>query len=140
MTHRITRVHEICAGHRVCGHEGKCAHLHGHAYVVEFICDAPKLDPLGRVIDFSVIKARLCQWLEDEWDHRMLLWQHDPILIRVRDLDLKVVALPFNPTAENLAEHLVNTVGPRQLDGTGVRLVACTVHETSKCSATYTAY
>jgi 6-pyruvoyltetrahydropterin/6-carboxytetrahydropterin synthase len=134
---RITRWHEIDAGHRVCGHEGKCAHLHGHRYRVEFTCEAAQLDALGRVIDFSVIKTRLCQWLEDHFDHRMLLWTHDPMLGPLRDLDHAVIALPCNPTAENLAQYLVETVGPQQLAGTGVRLAACTVHETSKCSATY---
>jgi len=137
MSHRITRTHEIAAGHRVCGHEGKCAHLHGHAYIFHLTCEADHLDVLGRVIDFSVIKARVCQWLEDEWDHRMLLWEQDPILPAVREIDPTVVALPRNPTAENLAEYLVETVGPKVLADTGVRLVEVTVQETGKCSATY---
>jgi 6-pyruvoyltetrahydropterin/6-carboxytetrahydropterin synthase len=137
MSHRITRTHEIAAGHRVCGHEGKCRHLHGHSYRFEFTCEAQKLDEIGRVIDFSVIKDRLCQWLEDNLDHRMVLWCHDPLLPALRDVDPSVVALPLNPTAEHLAQYMVETVGPQELAGTGVALVSCTVHETSKCSATY---
>jgi 6-pyruvoyl-tetrahydropterin synthase len=35
---------------------------------------------VGRVIDFSVIKTLLCDWLEDNWDHRFLLWEQDPML------------------------------------------------------------
>ena len=136
---RITRTHEFCYGHRVCGHEGKCAHLHGHAGVVQLVCEAPELDSIGRVIDFSVIKSLLCQWLEDNWDHRMLLWVHDPMFPALRDLDPHVIAISLNPTAENLARILVEDIGPMQLTGTGVRLVACTFHETSKCSATYEA-
>lgn len=137
---RIARTHEIAIGHRVCGHESKCAHLHGHNIVVTFTV-APdanrKLDDIGRVIDFSVIKSRLCQWLEDNWDHRMLLWCDDPWLPALRYLDPHVTPLPVNPTSENLARYLVEHVGPQMLEGTGVRLIACTVHETSKCSATY---
>lgn len=136
--HRVTRSHEICAGHRVVGHEGKCRNLHGHGYVFFFTCEAEQLDALGRVIDFSVIKARLCQWLEENWDHRMILWQDDPLLSALRDLDPAVTTLPINPTAENLAEHMVSVVGPAQLQGTGVRLVTCSVQETIKCCATYT--
>jgi len=138
MTHRITRSHEICAGHRVCGHEGKCAHLHGHGYIVSFTCEAAGLDELGRVIDFAVLKQRLCQWLEDRWDHRMLIWVHDPMFEALKDLDDHVVGVPFNPTAENMARYLVEAVGPYELAGTGVRLVACNVQETQKCGATYT--
>ena len=40
-----------------------------------------------------------------------LLWQEDPALAAMAELDpLGVVATPFNPTAENMAEYLVNTV------------------------------
>lgn len=139
MTYRITRRHEIHCGHRVAGHEGKCRHLHGHAYVFDLTCEAPALDTLGRVIDFSIIKQRLCGWLEENWDHRMLLWRDDPILPAVRDIDSAVVAVPFNPTAENIARHLVEVIGPMQLEGCDVVLAAVTVHETSKCSATFEA-
>lgn len=139
MTFRITRRHEIHCGHRVAGHESKCAHLHGHAYVFDLTCEAAELDSLGRVIDFAVIKERICGWLEDAWDHRMLLWEQDPLLPGLRALDPSVVAVPFNPTAENIARHMVEVIGPQTLRGTGVRLVCVGVQETSKCSAHYEA-
>ena len=137
MPFTITRTHDFDAGHRVCGHESKCAHLHGHRYTVAFTVQTESLDEIGRIIDFSVIKGLLCQWLEDHWDHRMLLWCHDPFLERMQDIDPHVVALPLNPTAENLAIILLQDIGPRQLAGTGVTLVTVTVNETAKCSATF---
>jgi 6-pyruvoyltetrahydropterin/6-carboxytetrahydropterin synthase len=137
MPYRITRTHEIDAGHRVAGHESKCAHLHGHRYQFALTCEAFELDRIGRVIDFSVMKETLCRWLDDNWDHRMLIWEGDPWLGRMRDIDPSVVVLPCNPTAENLAVMMVELIAPVQLSGTGVRLVACTVHETAKCSASY---
>jgi 6-pyruvoyltetrahydropterin/6-carboxytetrahydropterin synthase len=137
MKHRITRKHEFCAGHRIHGHEGRCARLHGHNYVVRFICEADALDALGRVVDFSVIKATLCQWLEDHWDHVFLVWDADPIAARLREIDETVLPVPFNPTAENMARYLVETVGPQALAGTGVRLVGAEIDETGKCSAYY---
>jgi 6-pyruvoyltetrahydropterin/6-carboxytetrahydropterin synthase len=137
MPYQITRTHAIHCGHRVCGHEGQCGNLHGHAYVIHFTCEADSLDPLGRVIDFSVIKSLLCQWLENNWDHRMLIWEQDPILDGLQAIDPSVVAVPFNPTAENIAAHLVTRVGPNLLAGTGVQLIRVRVDETSKCSATF---
>jgi 6-pyruvoyltetrahydropterin/6-carboxytetrahydropterin synthase len=131
------RYHDISTGHRVCGHESKCAHLHGHNYRIHFHCVAEQLDCLGRVIDFSAIKARLCLWLEEHWDHRFLLWEHDPLAAPLRVLDPTVVLVPFNPTAENMAVHLVEVIAPLQLAGTGVRLTACEIEETRKCSARY---
>jgi len=137
-SHTISRYHDFSAGHRVTGHESKCAHLHGHNYRVTFHCSAPELDDLGRVIDFSVVKTRLCEWLEFHWDHRLLLWRGDPQAEYIRALDPKgVVLVDFNPTAENMARHLVEIVGPRNLVDTGVVLVRCEVQETRKCSATY---
>lgn len=134
--HTITRTHEIACGHRVFGHESKCAHLHGHNYTFELTC-AGELDGLGRVIDFGVIKERLCAWLESTWDHRMLLWEKDPLAPVLAHLDPKTVLVPFNPTAENMAQFLVETVGPEALRGTGVVLLGVTVWETAKCCATF---
>lgn len=127
------RYHDISCGHRVFGHENKCKYLHGHNYRVHFTCEG-ELDSIGRVIDFGVMKSKLCIWLEDNWDHKFLIWEQDPL---ARLLDESFVLLPFNPTAENLAEYLVNFIAPIQLEGTGVTLIKCTIDETRKCSASY---
>lgn len=133
-----SRYHDFSAGHRVVGHENRCRMVHGHNYRAHFEC-AGTLDDLGRVIDFGVIKERLCQWLEDHWDHRLLLWSQDPLGYGIAAITPEsVVEVPFNPTAENMAEHLLRVIGPAQLEGTGVRLIRCTVEETRKCSATAT--
>ena len=130
------RYHDISTGHRVCGHESKCAHLHGHNYRIWFYCEG-SLDNLGRVIDFGVIKERLCMWVEEHWDHRMLIFHGDPWKDTLRFLDNHVILTDFNPTAENMAEYLVNVLGPRQLYGTGVVLTKVVIEETAKCHASY---
>lgn len=133
------RYHDISCGHRVYGHENKCAHLHGHNYRVHFEC-VGALDQVGRVLDFSVIKARLCMWLEQHYDHRFLVWMKDPWCDALLSLDpAGVIQVPYNPTAENMAEHLVTVVAPVQLIDTGVVLARCIVEETRKCSASYAA-
>lgn len=132
------RYHDISTGHRVAGHENKCAHLHGHNYRIHFKVAAPELDGVGRVMDFSVIKERLCMWLEDNWDHKFLLWEHDPLhsdLVKLVPAD--IITVPFNPTAENMAKHLVEEVAIDQLAGTGCVLIECKIEETRKCSASY---
>lgn len=149
----ITRYHDICAGHRVVGHEGKCRHLHGHNYRIHFTCEAESLDDLGRVVDFSVVKDRLCMWLEKNWDHKFLVWNNDALMYGIhcsvnnddeqsqedRDhFNESLVWLDFNPTAENLANHILEVVAPAQLKGTGVTVTQVTIEETRKCSATVT--
>ena len=132
-----TRYHDFCYGHTVCGHESKCAHIHGHNGRVTFHCEAPELDKLGRVIDFSVIKTTLCDWVETVWDHRFLVFKDDPRAKPLHLLDPEgVVVVPFNPTAENLAGYLLNTVGPQMLKGSGVTLVRVDFEETRKCNVT----
>jgi 6-pyruvoyltetrahydropterin/6-carboxytetrahydropterin synthase len=133
----ICRQHDICAGHRVVGQGGHCENLHGHQYSLFLICSAPELDKVGRVLDFSEIKSRLCIWLEDTWDHKMILWEKDPWVDGIAHIDKTVWRAPFNPTVENLARYMVEVVGPQQLQGTGVTLVECRINETAKCSATY---
>lgn len=135
--HTAERYHDFSCGHRVYGHESKCAHLHGHNYRVTFVCEAA-LDSVGRVIDFSAIKERLCDWLEEHWDHKFLVWDCDPVRELLLTADRAgVVMVKFNPTAENMAQYLVDVIGPQQLKGTGVRLLCCKVEETRKCSATF---
>jgi 6-pyruvoyltetrahydropterin/6-carboxytetrahydropterin synthase len=141
----ITRYHDISMGHRVYGHESKCAHLHGHNYRFHFTV-RPKigLDNLGRVIDFGVVKERLVVWLEKEWDHRMMLWDCDPIryLLHQNETygikDNSVVIVPFNPTAENIAEYFLEEIAPMLFKDDDVYLHSLTIDETAKCSATVT--
>ena len=151
----IERYHDICAGHRVVGQGGKCEHLHGHNYRIYFNCvpdtlarikeqsreglsGPPDLDRVGRVLDFGDIKDRLCSWLEFSWDHKFLVWSQDPMVTTLKDLDPDgVMVVPFNPTAENMAEYLVKVIGPERLKGTGVNLIAVKIEETAKCSAIY---
>lgn len=100
-----------------------------------------ELDSVGRVMDFSVIKSKLCIWLEVNWDHKTLIYDDDPILNLLLGLspvlDKSIVAVPFNPTAENIAKYFVEQVGPEQLYKTGCVLTSVRLWETDKCSATY---
>ncbi len=106
-----TKVFRIDAGHRVFGHGGKCNHIHGHSYTIELTVAARFLDGLEMVIDFSILKERMGKWLDDNWDHGMLLNSEDP-LRSVYETDpafdgMKVfVFVKKNPTAEVLARFL----------------------------------
>lgn len=132
------RYHDISCGHRVVGHEGKCRFLHGHNYRIHFTVAAEQLDSVGRVVDFSVIKFTLCEWLEEHFDHKFLIWEKDELLPQLREIaGDSLVVVPFNPTAEHIAQYLVEHIGPDQLKDYPVRLISCKVEETAKCSATY---
>lgn len=134
MTTCVRRI-QFCAGHRVWRHESKCNNLHGHNYVAYFHAEAPELDALGRVIDFGVLKARIGAWIDAEWDHGFI--HHADDLEAVRALAeipaQKTYALAANPTAENMAEHLLTEVCPKVLAGTGVTVTKVVLWETENC-------
>lgn len=135
-TRRLT----FCAGHRVYGHESKCSNLHGHNYVIEATATG-SLDSVGRIIDFSVIKDRLGKWLDDNWDHGMILHSLDRWAIHaVETLECasakkqKLYLMDENPTAENMAIHLLDICG-KLFEDAGIVIETIIVHETENCYA-----
>ena len=72
-----TRRIEFDTAHRVCNHESKCKYLHGHRYALEASFASPKLDTLGRVIDFGTIRDILGGWINENWDHNTVLHEKD---------------------------------------------------------------
>lgn len=154
----VTRRFEWDAAHRVLGHEGKCRHLHGHRYVADVTVrnhDDDKLDGLSRVVDFSVLKKVVGLWIEDEWDHNILLHEDDPLALlwscshivisrtkNVRGKDIFADRPPFlfrsglNPTAEAIAGALC-VKAQELLEPYALRVTRIRVYETPKSFADY---
>lgn len=135
---RITRKLEWDSGHRVYGHEGKCRWLHGHRYVAEVTVDAMGLDDLGRVIDFGIVKDIVGKWIDDNWDHRMLLNSDDPASqVPVIADDKPFLFYKKNPTAENIAEALYQAAASALLTFGSITVKKVRVYETPNCWAEY---
>src|SRR6185312_17415265 len=81
---RVTKEFRFCYGHRLLNYAGKCKHLHGHNGRAVVTLEAPALDPLGMVLDFTEIKRVLGTWIDDALDHRMLLHRDDPVIPELR--------------------------------------------------------
>jgi 6-pyruvoyltetrahydropterin/6-carboxytetrahydropterin synthase len=134
----ITRRLEFDAGHRVMNHESKCGTLHGHRYVVELTAVAEQLDAIGRIIDFSILKQKIGEWIDDKWDHTMILYRADAETVSLvsRCPSYKPPYLcDFNPTAENMAHYLLWEICPILLKDTAVRVTKVKIWETPNCSA-----
>ena len=86
----VTKRLEISASHRLeLDYESKCTAMHGHNWIITIHCRAEELNANGMVTDFTHIK----QLVMDRLDHASL-----------NDV------LPFNPTAENIARWITDTV------------------------------
>jgi 6-pyruvoyltetrahydropterin/6-carboxytetrahydropterin synthase len=107
----------FCAGHRLMNHGGKCENLHGHNYIAQIFVTGKQTDSIGRVVDFGVIKQLYKAWIDENWDHAMILWQEDRAAIDALRLvqPHRLHVLPWNPTAENMARYLLEIVTPELL-------------------------
>lgn len=130
----ISRRITFCAGHRVMGHENKCAQPHGHNYVVNVFARSEDLDSLGRVIDFSVLKEKLKGWIDGAWDHGFLLCEHDIELIDFFKATSAKYYPMKNPTAENIAMHLLDICAGLFADD-AITVFRIEVWETENCVA-----
>lgn len=139
--------------------------MHGHNYVALFTVTIPAnllrpdVDELGRVIDFSVIKDLIGGWIEQNWDHGFIYWQYDHEMARLFSATLgksysggpndpaptpeppllkghKSYALPYNPTAENMARYLLNDICPILFRNHPTAVVSVELNETENCFAT----
>lgn len=131
----ITRRFQYAMGHTLHQHEGACAHLHGHNYVALVTVESDVLDSVGRVIDFSVIKQLVGDFIDNEYDHRFLVNQADDRAEGLVALDPTVRVVDFNPTAENLAEELLHAA-QTALSPLGLDVTKITLWETENAYAT----
>ena len=129
---RVTKEMHFCYGHRLLDYAGKCRHLHGHNGRAVVTLEAPALDALGMVVDFSEVKRVLGRWIDDHLDHRMLLHRDDPIIPELVRQNEPFVTLDVNPTAENIARLIF-----REAARNGLPVVEVTLWETENSFATY---
>ncbi len=105
------------SAHNLRGYKGKCEELHGHNWKIELAITKNKLDKLGMVADFRLVKDRLNMVLE-KLDHKYL--NNIPYFKKV------------NPTSENIAKYIYDCL-KRQVPG----VKSVTVWESENSSATY---
>jgi 6-pyruvoyltetrahydropterin/6-carboxytetrahydropterin synthase len=129
---RVTKEIHFCYGHRLLNYAGKCRNLHGHNGRAVVTLEAPELDALGMVVDFTEIKRTLGSWIDQTLDHRMILHRDDPAIPEFRRLGEPFIEVDVNPTAETIAKLIFDHAMER-----GLPVVEVTMWETDSSFATY---
>lgn len=136
---QCTRILEFDAGHRIINHESKCKYFHGHRYKIEVTFAIEELDSIGRVVDFGVIKSIFGKWIDDNLDHTMILHESDTKIGKILESETgqKVYYMKDNPTAENIAKHLMLDIMPDLNFDKNLKCIKLVVNETPNCSAEF---
>ncbi len=104
--HYIAKEFEFDAAHRLYEYEGKCANIHGHRYKAEIMIKGKELTYQGILIDFGDLKTIIGKWIDDNWDHALLLNSLDKLLQGLCDDTKHYMFMDINPTAEAMAKEL----------------------------------
>lgn len=132
---KCTRRIEFDAGHRIIGHQNKCQFLHGHRYILEVTAAAKNTNKLGMIVDFGEIKLFAKKWIDDNFDHSLILHQDDKeIGEKIASwTGQKIYYMQNNPTAENIALHLKNDIFPKLFVSQSFFIISLKLFETPNC-------
>jgi len=129
-----------CA-HRQWRDDGDCQLVHGYDRSVHFTFESDGLDDKCWVMDFGGLK-HIKAWLEDKFDHTLLINEDDPEMAFFEEMDRKGLCrlrvLP-NIGMEGSAKYIFDYVDPwvqEQTDGR-VRVFSVECRENEKNSAIY---
>lgn len=114
--YKITKEFHFSASHQLKGlpEEHPCSRLHGHNYIIKVELSSETLDEVGFTVDYRELDS-VKKFIDRELDHQHLN-----------------EVLPFNPTAENMAQYLYEIFWRMQPTVTAVE-----VSETPKTNARY---
>jgi 6-pyruvoyltetrahydropterin/6-carboxytetrahydropterin synthase len=133
-------------GHRVPNHKSKCRNPHGHRYKAFItlkgnIIQEKGVSDEGMVIDFSDVRAIANGFIDETLDHGFMVYEKDhPMRRGFKNMEemlpqgeaMKIIVVPFIPTAENIARWLFEQLETKFIDtyNTQLTLYKITLWET----------
>lgn len=104
--------HNMEVAHRLLWLPGKCQRIHGHSMkvtlklFVEFNGKGYAIDEDNNILDFGNVKKTFRGYIDDQYDHHLLLNEEDPWAGPIHDANdylPGLVKLKGDPSTENLA-------------------------------------
>ena len=92
-----------------------------------------ELDDRNMLMDFNEIKV-LREWINDNFDHKTILWEKDPMLSYLKKNSQKVFSTEENPTSEHLAQIILEKA-ISLFNNPGIKVESVEVKETCTSSA-----
>ncbi len=132
---RVTKRFHFEMAHALRCHDGLCANIHGHSYVLDVtLTGTPRNEPGhpkdGMVIDFSELKKLVNTAVVDRYDHALLLHESDRAQASTgHELFGRTVFTPWQPSCENVLLDIVERL-QAALQGSAV-LQAVRLQETA---------
>lgn len=118
----LTIIAEFEAAHQLPDYPGKCCRLHGHNWKVEVTVNGTELNELGMVMDFKELKTEVGKVM-DTLDHYYL-----------NELS---AFQTVNPTAENIAKYIFDTLAANPVFQTNVKVRSVQIWESPRSAVKY---
>lgn len=105
---QLERSYHFYAAHRNPDAGEKCGRIHGHTYHV--ICTFElAVKKNGLSIQFEQIDKAV-EPIAKKFDHYFMVWDKDPIARVLRENNETIYTVPFPTSAENVAQHLFDSI------------------------------
>lgn len=111
---RVTKRFTFEMAHALRCHDGMCAQIHGHSYVLDVTLNGtPREEPGdpkdGMVIDFAELKKLVNAAVIMHYDHALVLHASDREMVAAdHELFGRVRFTPWQPTCENVLLDIVD--------------------------------
>lgn len=137
-TVRVTKRFHFEMAHALRCHDGLCANIHGHSYVLDVTLEGTPLQQDGNpkdgmVIDFSELKKLVNRAVISDYDHALVLQEQDrgsvEAAVGQAGLFGRTRFTPWQPSCENVLLDIVRRL-QHALQGKG-RLYAVRLQETA---------
>lgn len=114
-TFRLTKKFNFEMAHALNHHNGACANLHGHSYVLLVTIRGKKEDrenipTSGMVVDFGMIKSIVNDQIISVFDHALVVHSSMKSILPPNSIFSNTVYVEYQPTSENMLLDIANKI------------------------------